>query len=563
MPSFWLQADADLGQEMKRSDRNEATGIEGDAAEDAIVKTQAGERVAEKIRFSAQHLRLTQVILSDVTDRHNELVQEREWLLHPSQREVSLSGNLFVIEDLSARRGKVLVKQEPLPHARPTPTVNDLRVTPTKGGGFEIHLLEPDGANQNSWTVLDYEGGILERTRALHRWQSSHRPDSRCHRLPRFISNTWGDRSRDSRIQQTFLESEIDAASQLGVDVVQIDDGWERGVTANSSVAQEKGGVWEGFYNSDPRFWETHPDRLPNGLEPIVERASSQGLGLGLWFAPDSWNDFENWQKDVDTIVGFHRRYGIEHIKIDGVKARTEASLLNLRRFFQGVLDQTEGNVIFDLDVTAEVRPGYFGAMNVGPLFVENRYTDFHNYWPHQTLRNLWQLSRWIDPRRLRMEFLNNARNQDLYADDPLGPERYDADTLFATVMFANPLGWFEVSNLPESYLSTATRLVNVWREHRADLFDGTILPIGKPPDGISYTGFISLSDELDAAYVLVFRENSDLVTTTMDLPEVSLPGGRWEVLAGSDGGIVESGESGFRITLPQRLGYVFARSTR
>ena len=54
------------------------------------------------------------------------------------------------------------------------------------------------------------------------------------------------------------------------------------------------------------------------------------------------------------------------------------------------MLQESGGRVVFDLDVTAEIRPGYFGVPDVGPIFIENRYTDFHRYWPHQgTLRNL------------------------------------------------------------------------------------------------------------------------------------------------------------------------------
>jgi len=32
-----------------------------------------------------------------------------------------------------------------------------------------------------------------------------------------------------------------------------------------------------------------------------------------------------------------------------------------------------------------------------------------------------------VDPLRLRMEFLNNARNADLYGDDPLAPAHYSS----------------------------------------------------------------------------------------------------------------------------------------
>lgn len=531
-----------------------ATGIEGDRVEQEEVVVE--DEVVRTVEERAQHLRLIQVELMDVTDRHNELVHTREWLLHTSERELSLSGNLFVIEDLAAGTGKILVKAAPLPHARPVSSTHDLAVTPVKSGGFDFSLLEAKGRTADPWTVLEYAGGPVERSRVLHAWQASHRPDSESHRRPRFISNTWGDRSRDSRIQETFLMAEIDAAHRMGVDVVQIDDGWEQGVTSNSSLAKEKGGVWEGFWNSDPDFWKPHPERFPNGLKPVVDRAQSLGMNIGLWFGPDSWEDFGNWQRDADTILSFYRDFGIEHIKIDGVKARTDASIANLQRFFRTVLDGSDGNVIFDLDVTAEIRPGYFGAMDVGPLFVENRYTDFHNYWPHQTLRNLWSLSAWIDPKRLRMEFLNHSRNTELYPDDPLAPEHYAPDTLFATVMFANPLGWFEVSNLPDGYVETVSELVAVWKAHRDALFRGTIVPIGGKPDGRGYTGLASIGD--GEGYVLAFRGLDERDRARIEVPGVRA--GLCEGLAASGGGMMVGEEGAVVVTVPDQLGYVFGR---
>ena len=65
------------------------------------------------------------------------------------------------------------------------------------------------------------------------------------------------------------------------------------------------------------------------------------------------------------------------------------------------MLKGSDGRVVFDLDVTAERRPGYFGLPEIGPVFVENRYTDWGKYWPHQTLRQFWALADVVDPARL------------------------------------------------------------------------------------------------------------------------------------------------------------------
>jgi len=538
-----------------------ATGIETDPTAELLTDTDSRETIVRSFSLSSQHLRLTQVVLADATDHHNELAQERQWLLHPSEKQLSLSGNLFVIKDLAEGSGKILIKRAPLPGVRPVPLPSDLRITPGKGIGFDFSLLETKGSTSDPWVILDYRGGRLQRTRVLHEWQREQRPATPGHTLPRFLSNTWGDRSRDSRIQDAFIEAEIDAAHQLGVDVVQLDDGWQKGTTSNSAYARERGGSWEGFWDADSNFWDPHPERFGQGLRPIVDQAQSKGMNIGLWFAPDSRNDFSNWRKDADRILELFNILGIEHFKVDGVKATTELALRNLQRFFKTVLDGSHGKVVFDLDITAGVRPGYFGAMEVGPLFLENRYTDWHNYWPHQTLRNLWKLSHWVDPRRLRMEFLNNARNVEKYVHDPLAPSHYDPDTLFATIMFSNPLGWFEVSNLPGFYLKSVSKLVRIWKMHREDLFGGTILPIGQEPDGFSYTGFMSLSEAHDHGYVLIFRELHPQAQFSIELPNIGLGDCTWELLTSK--GTIESRGDILCVSIPKWLGFLFARFTR
>jgi alpha-galactosidase len=537
-----------------------ATGIETDPGTELATGANHGGEVSRVFSLTAQHLRFTQVVLVDQTDQYNELVHERQWLLHPSEKEVSLQGNLFLLENLTERTGHILIKQVPLPWARPVPAVCDLRITPREGRGFDFALLEAKDGTADSWKILEYRGGLLERTRVLHEWQSRKRPATPNHAVPRFLSNTWGDRSRDSRIRADFIAAEIDAAHQLGVDVVQIDDGWQRGVTSNSAYAKQYGGVWEGFWNADPHFWDPHPQRFSQGLGPTVELARSRGMNIGLWFAPDSWNDFSNWRKDADRILEIFTTLGVEHFKVDGVNAKTEFGLCNLQSFFKTVLDGSQGKVVFDLDITAGLRPGYFGSMVQGPLFVENRYTDWHNYWPHQTLRNLWKLSRWVDPRRLRMEFLNNTRNVEQYADDPLAPSRYTPATLFATVMFSNPLGWFETSNLPSAYRESVAELVRIWKTHREALFGGTILPIGKEPDGYSCTGFLSLSESHEYGYVLIFRELCPNDQISVKLPGIGLGECTWEVLASE--GTIESRGDMLCVNIPKPLGFLFARFT-
>jgi alpha-galactosidase len=284
-------------------------------------------------------------------------------------------------------------------------------------------------------------------------------------------------------------------------------------------------------------------------------------MKFGLWYGPDSSNDAANWQRDADRILQLHREHGIDYFKLDSVKAVTANTERNLRRFWDRVGEQSQGKVVFDLDVTAEIRPGYFGAPDVGPVFVENRYTDFHTYWPHHTLRNLWLLSQYVDPLRLRMELLNNTRNQDKYANDPLAPANYQPDHLFASVMCANPLGWFEASNLPDDYIAAVSKLVAVWKRERPSWLAGTMIPIGDAPDGTRWTGFASVAGDRRSAYLLVFRELNGEPSWSATIPLLETANHRLTTLAGNGSSEISGGR--VTVTIPKPLDYLWLKISR
>jgi alpha-galactosidase len=500
----------------------------------------------ENLMLAPRHLRLTQVQLMDQSDVRNELVEENEWMLM-NDRNLELPGNVFALENAVSSEGLVFVKFAPLPHARPVKLPYDCQVNGTQrqvrfaGQGYP-------------YVLLAYSGGCAGRTVALHEFQRQ----LRCYQPERdgmFLSNTWGDRSADGRVSEAFLLKEIEAGARLGVDVVQIDDGWQKGMSGNSAFGK---GAWGNFYEADPKFWSPHPKRFPNGLKPLVEAAKAKQMKFGLWFAPDSQDGNAHWERDADLILENFRTHGVEYVKIDAVEIPTRKAEANLQKFYDKVLRETDGRVTFDPDATAGLRPTYFGSPTVGPVFVENRYTDWQNYWPHLTLRNLWKLSHYVDPLRLRMEFLNNTRNLEKYGNDPLAPARYSPDTLFATVMFSSPLGWFEVSNLPEDYQKSVSELVTVWKRERSKLFSGRILPIGEAPDGKVWTGFKSISQVDGSAYVLLFRELNPNAEWSFDLKMFTGGNKRITKLAGK-GEATVSGEC-LTVNIPETLQYLWLK---
>jgi len=514
-----------------------ATGFETDLSKPNIELSSDSECLV----LSPQHLRITHYELMDQTDAHNELVSTREWLLQTNEKRLDLQGCVLSAEQTVDQRGIVFLKLAPLPHARPQPQASDFTVN-ARNRTVEAHYTGYPVA------TLLYQGGTRGRTHQLHRLQRqlrTYQPG----RDGQFLSNTWGDRSRDARINEAFILKEIEAGANLGVDIVQIDDGWQKGRSVNSASAQGKG-VWNGYWAADAHFWDPDPVRFPHGIQTVVDAARKQNMAFGLWFGPDSSNDAANWQKDADHLLSFYHGIGIRYFKIDSMKTQNATALRNQRAFFNRMLNGSECNMVFDLDVTAEIRPGYFGLPDIGPLFVENRYSDFHSYWPHQTLRNLWQLSQVVDPLRLRIELLNNQRNKEKYPNDPLAPAAYRADTLFAITLFANPLGWFEVSNLPAAYVQEMKPIIAAWKKERPHLHAGKIAPIGEIPDGIAWTGFESLADT--GRYLLLFRELN--THATFELPAQQAT--HVTVLAGRGTATID--RTRLHITIPETLDYLF-----
>ena len=368
------------------------------------------------------------------------------------------------------------------------------------------------------------------------------------------MMNTWGDRSQDTKVNERFCLEELERAARLGISHFQIDDGWQEGKSPNSALAKGSfRNIWE-----NPDYWKPAADKYPSGLDPVVERARELGIEVGLWFNPSVQDDFAAWEKDAEALLGLYRRYGIKVFKIDGLTIPTKRAETNLRRLFDRVEEESGGDVLFNLDATASRRGGYHLFNEYGNIFLENRYTDWGNYFPYRTLRNLWQLSRYVPAERIQVEFLNRWRNADKYAGDPFAPAAYGFDYLFATTMAGQPLAWMESSNLPEEAFAIAP-LVEAYRKVAADFHAGVILPVGEEPSGRSWTGFQSLVSESEG-YLLLYREATPSDEGMIDtfLPEGAKISLELILGSGSRSGRQTVGRNGsIQVSLPAQNSFV------
>jgi len=441
----------------------------------------------------------------DITDRRNTLVAEQSIL--PYRHETRLAGNLLLIQDTLDGRGLFVLKEAPCSDVQLAGEgydfgcrIGEIQVV---GNGLQASDLAEDEWTRGYGVVVgvasDGKRQLLKALRVYQEQVRIHKPE----RDDMILLNTWGDRGQDTRINERFCLAELDRAARLGATHFQLDDGWQSGRSSNSAFA---GGSLDDIWARED-YWAPHPARFPNGLGPVVERGRELGIEVCLWFNPSRDDGYAHWKQDADTLIGFYQRHGIRTFKIDGVRVPDKRADLNLRAMFDRVMVATNGEAVFNLDATAGQRWGYHYGNEYGNIFLENRYTDWSNYYPHWTLRNLWMLARYLPPQNLQIEFLSRWRNADRYdAADPLAPRRVPFAYCFAVTMAAQPLAWFEATGLPDQAFEVAP-LIHTYHTHQRQIHSGQIWPIGEEPSGTSWTGFQSIGPRGDEGYLLVYRE--------------------------------------------------------
>ncbi len=133
-------------------------------------------------------------------------------------------------------------------------------------------LLEPDETFQTPEVVMVYSSrGIGHMSRTYHNLYNNHlvRGKYKNEERPVLINNweaTYFDFDEDK------LDNLAKEASLLGVELLVLDDGWfGKRNSDNCSLGD----------------WFVNKEKLPGGLNALVEKVNSYGIGFGLWFEPE------------------------------------------------------------------------------------------------------------------------------------------------------------------------------------------------------------------------------------------------------------------------------------
>lgn len=524
--------------------------------------------------FSTPHYTTTTVSFREATDHHTNAIHRRASV--PYRKSQYYRGSVLLAKDRQTGDFHLIVKKSPIERAQARYSGFDFS---TDFSGVKVHSPGIDHSQERDETAYPDEekradalsGSLLEdiwqKTYPLFVLMHAENEEAaleayKLHELAihrylpfrdnTFTMNTWGDRNRDSRVNEAFILNELGVAARLGITHYQIDDGWQQGLSRNS--AAKAGLLWDDWNASD---WEVNPRRFPAGLTKVKREADRFGIKLGLWFNPSKSNFYAGWKRDQEILLGLHARYGISWIKIDGLEIGNKLSEERVKKMLGGATEKSDGHLQFNMDVTAGQRGGFFYFNHFGNIFLENRYTDWGNYYPHLTLRNAWMLARYVPIQRFQLEWLNKWRNDNQYPkDDPLKPSQVPFDYQFAITMMGQPLAWMEATGLPEEAFRV-TPVIEAWKEVRDEMQKGVISPVGEEPNGYSFPGFISMSGR--KIFVLLFRELTTSTGTTYVLPQCDVTGKRFVRLAG-DGQVSSYGsdhlEVNFQKPFQFLLGY-------
>ena len=447
------------------------------------------------------HTRIVE--FQDVTDWNNNLVFETDVIPY---RKNSYRGNLLFARNAENGRGLFFLKEAPgsgvqLAYGGGDFTAEFGDFTVTGLGVTEKDLREGEWVKAYGCVLGVWSGGELEQLTALRSYQKNLRK-----LLPgrdeMVMMNTWGDRSQDTKVNERFCLAEVRKAAHLGITHFQIDDGWQVGKAPTPP--------WR-------RGRSKTSGTIPTTGNPTRRNTPGDCTLSWSWAGNWAWRSASGSTRAYKTAMPTGRRTrrpsSVSTTSTASARSRstdwqspTNASESNLRRLFDRVLERTGGRVVFNLDATAGRRGGYHMFNEYGNIFLENRYTDWQNYYPYWTLRNLWMLSKYVPAEKLQIEFLNKWRNTEKYAGDPFAPANYSFEYLFATTMAGQPLAWMEASGLPEEALGIGA-LIERYKEVRHDFHRGVILPVGDEPSGRSWTGFQSVDGE--RGYLIFFREQN------------------------------------------------------
>jgi len=413
------------------------------------------------------------------------------------------------------------------------------------GWGLRCKEMRPDRLREAwaTWSIV-WSGGDDARQLAIKTFDRARYPVDP-QRDTYIQANTWGstETSQDARRAagpESVLQ-EIEACADLGIDTLQIDDGWQV-PPGHAKWGPEKNG------------WHPHPQTYPDGWTPIRERAAELGVKLGLWAAAEPVS--------LDELKQTRTEGGFVQYKLDFASLRNREQIEALMQKVRDFIKWSGHRVRVNWDVTENAaRYGYFFAREYGCIYLENRKPVrpiSTVYRPHTVLRDLWQLAKYVNLHRFQGSIQNVDRVDPGYSDAVQHPHAYAT----AITLMSIPLFFQETKYYSPDARNEIRGLLDIYKQHREKIYRGVVCPIGNKPDNASWTGFQSHLAEENSGYLTVFRERCNTQpTVSLRIPGLAGHTTRLDNLTiGASQEIAVHENSNVQLEIPDAPGFRFLR---
>lgn len=296
------------------------------------------------------------------------------------------------------------------------------------------------------------------------------------------LSNTWGPANPGGAqfTEEDFVMKEIPAVAKLGIDVMQIDDGWQ------------KSGGGPDAKNFSPKY--------TNGWKDIKAIADKNGVRMGLWVTA-KLSTTEELNKNIDELGFVSWKSDFDHL---ATRTDYEDRIKKYRDVMKHSWMKTQFSLCPEYD---DPRYGWYYFKEYGSIYFQNIQESLPAHLtmvPNSVLMHNWEMTKYFNSNKLQVMLQNPKR---------VNPDRSDAPQHSHSYCFAMgvpfvPCFFQSAQNLDVQEQEELKNFITVYKKHREAIFNCFTFPIGDKPNNKSWTGFQMLNEnDKKANYLLLFRE--------------------------------------------------------
>jgi len=306
------------------------------------------------------------------------------------------------------------------------------------------------------------------------------------------LIDTWGSDFQNNNYQALYgrensafpvVEKEIKSASELGIDIVRIDDGWQEG----------------GTLSRDSWHPNTNVGYAPH-WEKTKALSSKYGVRIGLWAAVRFITNEELLTNQKELHVA---TWKFDFDKLEDWKTFDDR-MQGIREFIKASDYSTQVSWCPEYD---DQRYGWYGRnREYGPMYFQNIQNNMPHhivYVPFITLRHHWMMSRFYNMNDLQVHWQNPSRTNTELSDAYLHSQSYAAMSAF----MGAPSCFMLTQLLKPEEKEELKNIISIYKEHRKEIFESFVFPIGTEPNNASWTGFHIYHPEKNVGYLMIFRE--------------------------------------------------------